>query len=53
MNATPYLRPEIAAQLPPHQAVEVGKDGVLMVVLPSGYRAPLDDLVEVDHGADR
>lgn len=47
MNATPYLRPEIAAQLPPHQGVELSKDGVLMVVLPSGYRAPLNEIVEV------
>lgn len=48
MNATPYLKPEIAAKLPPHQSVEVDKDGVLMVVLPSGYRAPLNEIVEVE-----
>lgn len=47
MNYANLLKPEIAAQLPPHQGVEVDKDGVLMVVLPSGYRAPLNEIVEV------
>lgn len=47
MNATPYLKPEIAAKLPPHQSVEVDKDGVLFVVLPSGYKVPLEEIVRM------
>lgn len=47
MNASPYLLPEIAAQLPPHQSIEMDKGGVLFVVFPSGYRAPLNEIVKV------
>lgn len=48
MNYATLLKPEIAAQLPAYQSVEADKDGILIIVLPSGYKVPLADIIRVE-----
>ena len=47
MNMTRFVRPEIVAKLPVHQAIETDGKGNLLVILSSGTAVPMTDLIEV------
>ena len=48
MNISHFVKPEIIAQLPAHQAIETDGKGTVLVRLPSGALVPVGDLVKME-----